>query len=93
MNTEGRAEPILRDGQPVAGRRDASFLHSPGWSGRYHVAVRAQTYLANSWEVSAACNPRGMLLIEDGLQAASEVDPVLRCRRAGCAGRWPQESH
>lgn len=66
----------------LAARRDASFYVCPGTSWRYHIVVG--NYVS-------ACNPQRMLVVEGTAIAAEDVSEGLRCRRPGCAVRWPKK--
>jgi hypothetical protein len=76
----------------LAGRRDATFLASPGRAEVAHVAVEDR----GGW--FAACAPgrhlrgrRCILLVEETLREAVTVHPNGRCRQPGCRVRWPAE--
>jgi len=71
--------PVLR-----AARRDASFYAFHGTAWQYHIMV-GNHYVP-------ACNPQGALLTEETAQDAEDVAEGARCRRPGCAVRWPRRA-
>jgi hypothetical protein len=77
MNDDG-----WMDGKVLAARRDASFYRCHGTSRRYHIVVG---------DYVSACNPQRMLVVKETAIAAEDVTEGLRCRRPGCAVRWPKK--
>lgn len=63
-----------------AAMRDASWYSNPGRAGRYHV-IDPKTH--------ASCCGTCRLDNESTRIELTAVVPVLRCRRKGCAEKWP----
>jgi hypothetical protein len=67
-----------------AALRDASWYANPsghGWNAippKYHVVVGS----------GPACNPNGVLIAEDTLMDAADVEDDARCQRPGCRRAW-----
>lgn len=68
------------DADVFAGMRDATCFRNPGRAGRYHIQ-RGDGF--------AVCGVDGFL--HDAVHA-QDVHEVLRCKRSGCATRWPAEA-
>jgi hypothetical protein len=89
--------PDPDDATVWAGRRAASFLHSPGWAGKCHIVARLSGPLGGD---VAACrrgvlsrpwDSRGVIMIASGTyEQAVSVPAWMRCKRAGCRERWPK---
>lgn len=81
--------PLLWDGRLLAGYRDARFLNCPDARTikRWHVAVVSHRYAVagGSTEVTAACDPRRIMLGGLKEKPAVEVAEDARCRRSACA--------
>jgi hypothetical protein len=70
----------------LAAPRDASWFAHSGHGGNHGGGKRHIV----SADGGSAC--RGQPLVLDIAEPARNVEPILRCRRQGCAGRWPVES-
>jgi hypothetical protein len=73
-------------GQPVmAGRRDASAYNNPSQYAprRVHVAAENDRH-------RAACDSG--IILQERLVEAERIPRMVRCRRSGCASRWPKEA-
>jgi hypothetical protein len=80
----------------LAASRDASCVAMPNTRSRkkLHVAIVEGEVPATYWENSelvanAACDPQTMPLDMSLATRAAEVHESRRCRRRGCAARWP----
>ena len=82
----------------LAASRDASVVNMPNTRSpkKVHVAVDVQpvgkSYLTGQMEYAgeAACDPGRMPLDMSVAGPAAEVPASRRCRRRGCAARWPE---
>ena len=79
-----------------AASRDASVLDRPNTRSRkqVHVAINVTDISKNWWgEVErygeAACDPNRVVLDMSVASPAQMVPVERRCRRRGCASRWP----
>jgi hypothetical protein len=81
MRTDPALAPAVTADPPLAARRDASWWNSPGTAYVYHVATTDM----------AACCFRDQPLAEFTSQDAAKVPAAQRCRRRGCATRWPAD--
>jgi hypothetical protein len=81
--------PLLWDGRLLAGYRDARFLSCPDARTvkQWHVAVVSHRYAVagGSMEVTAACDPRRIMLGGLKEKPAREIPEEARCRRSACA--------
>ena len=70
----------------MAARRDASWYSCPGRAGRYHVVAPDG--------IGGLCGVQMLAAVGETSTAipAERVEPVLRCRRRGCAEAWPAPS-
>jgi hypothetical protein len=77
----------------LAGRRDASFLASPGRAEVAHIAVTedGEHYFARCAPGRHLRGPRCILLVEETLREAVTIHPNGRCQHPGCRVKWPAE--
>ncbi len=87
------------DGPLLAASRDASCIARPNTRSpkQVHVAVNVHVMPKTFWEGEqltgdAACDPAGMPLDMSLSDPAETWPDRVRCRRRGCASRWPTAS-
>jgi hypothetical protein len=82
----------------LASSRDASCIAMPNTRGKkkVHVAVNVEMIGGTIYREpyakagDAACDPGAMPLDMSVASPAHEIHPERRCRRRGCASRWPE---
>lgn len=81
--------PLLWDGHLIAGYRDARYLSKPDATTvkQWHIAVVSHEYAVagGTTEVTAACDPRRIMLGGMAEKPAHEIRASWRCRRPACA--------
>lgn len=75
----------------MAAVRDASSIPRPNTRTRkkIHVAVSVSPVGGGELWGEAACDPAGMPLDMGTSWSVADVPAHARCRRRGCASRWP----